>query len=158
VKQFMQIGDAATRAMLERLALAGVPVQLHLNSELLGGPFFRIPTGQIRALLELGADPHGIPPNGASVLDHAIVRYMNGEAVDLIAARVKPRKAFWIAAALGDVTTMRAFRNKRGQMTDAARRDRPDALMLGVLPVMTRAQRPDASDTEILSEAFFWPD
>jgi len=155
IRQYMQTGDAGTRALLDRLALAGINVQQHLNSELRAGSFFRIPTEQIRALLELGADPHWIPPNGASVLDHAIVRYMNGEAVDLIAARVEPRKAFWIAAGLGDVATMRAFLDKRGHISDAARRDRPEALMLGVLPVITRAQRPDASDTEILSEAFF---
>ncbi|MEP6835690.1 MAG: hypothetical protein ABJB74_20045 [Gemmatimonas sp.] len=155
IKQFMQVGDTATRNLLDRLAVAGVEVQQHLNSELLAGPFFRIPTEQIKTFLELGADPNWVPPNGASVLEYAIMRYMNGEAVDLIAARVKPRKAFWIAAGLGDVATMRTFLNKRGQVTDAARRDRPDALMLGVAPVMTRAQRPNASDTEILSEAFY---
>ena len=63
----------------------------------------------MQRLLDLGADPDWIPPNGYSVLEHVIWRCWNGEVVDLIAARVKPREAFWIAAGLGDATAVKRY-------------------------------------------------
>ena len=57
----------------------------------------------VRWYLDRGANPDWLPPNGITVLEHAIARYRNGTSVDLIAQRVRPRQALWIAAGLGDV-------------------------------------------------------
>jgi hypothetical protein len=120
-----------------------------LNRMLLAGPNVR--TENVIYLLERGADPDWIAPSGMSVLEHALLMYWNPEAVELIARRVVPRKAFWIAAGLGDVQTMLSFLDEKGAPTDAARRDRPDFVAVG-LP--SSPCRPGADDLEIVWEAF----
>jgi ATPases with chaperone activity, ATP-binding subunit len=106
----------------------------------------------VRWLLDRGANPSWIAPNAIPVLEHALIRYWNGEAVDLIAARVVPRKALWITAGLGDVDGVRRFLDARGKPTAAARRLRPDFNAVGPRGVLSH---PDPDDEEILMEAFF---
>jgi hypothetical protein len=104
---------------------------------------------EVRALLDLGADPNIVGPSGVPVLEHALLRYWNGDAVDVLAARATPRRALWIAAGLGDVDGVRGFLDRRGRPTAAARRLRPDFVAAGrVLPPL-----PDADDEELLVEA-----
>src|SRR4029077_21281573 len=98
-----------------------------------------------------GADPTWTTPNGISALEYALLRYWNGEAVDLMARRATPRRALWIAAGLGDVEGVRRFLDPDGKPTAAAYRDRPDFVAIGLS--MLAAPAPD--DTEILAEAFF---
>ena len=154
IKQVIASPDAESRALLDTLYGLRVDVQSYLDSGLLGTGFQRIETAEIRGLLTLGANPHWVPRNGHSVLEHAIVKYMNGEAVDLIASHVKPRRAFWIAAGLGDVETMLSFIGRDSRPTDEARSDRVDTNVFALGPIFSRAARPNVSDTEILWEAF----
>lgn len=174
IKQVIASADAESRALLDHLYALGVDVQSYLDSGLLGTGFQRVDIFQIRGLLALGANPHWMPRNGHSVLEHAIVRYMNGEAVDLIASHVKqrrvkyvndaavdliashvrPRRAFWISAGLGDVETMLSFIGSDNRPTVEARSDRFDTNVFGLGPIFSRATRPNVSDTEILWEAF----
>lgn len=107
-------------------------------------------TQEIQGLLDLGANPNWKPRIGFTVLEHAIIRYGNGEAVDLIAKRVAANNAFWVAAGIGDVKTMLQFVNKQCVPNEAARQDRPDAGLLGTGGTV----RPDASDVEVVWEAF----
>jgi hypothetical protein len=86
------------------------------------------------------------------VLEYALIRYWNGEAVDLVAARTVPRKALWIAAGLGDVDGVRRSLDRQGKPTAEARRLRPDFVAIGPLKIPAH---PDADDEEILMEAFF---
>jgi hypothetical protein len=65
---------------------------------------------------------------------------------------VRPRRALWIAAGLGDVDGVRAFLDARGRPTPAARRLRPDFDAAGVAPIPAL---PDADDEELLVEALF---
>jgi hypothetical protein len=116
----------------EWLVSTGLDLSTALNWLLLG--FMRTETRDIQWLLDHGADPNWLPPNGIPVLEHAIYRYWNGEAVDLIAHRVKPREALWIAAGLGDVTGVKRYFDKGGQLTEAARNHRPDFTAMGHLP------------------------
>jgi hypothetical protein len=110
----------------------------------------RASTTQVAYFLDRGADPAWMPPNGISVLEHALIRYWNPEAVDLIARRVTPRKAFWIAAGLGDVRGVLAYLDRDGRPRPAARRDRPDCTAVG----LSTPCRPNAGDHEIVWEAF----
>jgi hypothetical protein len=57
-----------------------------LNWMLLG--YMRMTADEMQRILDLGADPNWVPPNGYSVLEHVIWRCWNGEVVDLIARRV----------------------------------------------------------------------
>lgn len=120
-----------------------------LNWLLLG--YMRMKTSAIQWLLDHGADPAWVPPNGISVLEHALYRYWNGEAVDLLVRRVKPREALWIAAGVGDVAAVRRYFGKDGKLKDAARRNRPDFTAMGPLPAPPTF---GDSDTDILWEAF----
>jgi hypothetical protein len=120
-----------------------------LNWMLLG--YMRMTTEQMQRLLDLGADPDWVPPNGYSVLEHVIWRCWSGEVVDLVAKRVKPRKAFWIAAGLGDANAVKRYFNKHGNPKDTARHNRPDFNALGYIP-MTSNPVPD--DEGIIWEAF----
>jgi hypothetical protein len=156
IKQFLYERDVETVALLRSLRSAGVDVSAHLNGELLGGPFFATSVDQVAALLELGADPSWIPPSGRSVLDYALVRYWNGEAAGLIAQRVQPRSAFWVAAALGDVEGVNAHCDAHGTLRNSAKTDRPDARALGVREPLARDLNPHATDREIISEAMFY--
>jgi hypothetical protein len=94
-----------------------------------------------------------MPPNGITVLEHAIVRYRNGACVDLIAERVRPRQALWIAAGLGDVAGVRSFVVRKGKLTRAARLNRPDTMAMGVVAGLLPLHA-DADDLEIMWEAF----
>ena len=133
----------------EWLASTDLDLRPALNWLLLG--FMRWKTQHTAWLLAHGADPNWVPPNGISVLEHAIYRYWNGEAVDLIARRVKARDALWIAAGLGDVTGVKRYFGNDGKLTDAARENRPDFTAMGHLPSPPTY---GDSDLDILWEAF----
>ncbi len=143
-------GRPDARAITEWLAMHGFDVQLTLNRALF---LDRHPwtVADVRWLLERGADPLWLPPSGIGALDHAIVSYWNGNAVDVLAQRVTPRNAFWIAAGLGDVTGVRRFFDRRGKLTPAAYRDRPPLELMSV--PMAIATLPDPDDVEVLAEA-----
>jgi hypothetical protein len=109
-----------------------------------------VPASDIQYLLDRGADPNRVPPSGIPVLDWALTRYWNPESVDLIASRVEPRHAFWIAAGLGDVRKTLSYLDNSGKPAEAARDDRPDFVLVG----FGTPCRPDADDLEIVWEAF----
>lgn len=142
-------GATAMRPIIEWLTAQGLDVQLELNRQLCG--HMHITTEKARWLLARGADPNWIPPNGIPVLEHAIISYWNAEAVDLVAARVVPRKALWISAGLGDVDGVRRSLDRHGKPTRAAWKLRPDFAAVGPLNMMSP---PDPDDEEILMEAF----
>ncbi|HET9604306.1 MAG TPA: hypothetical protein VFO96_08445, partial [Gemmatimonadales bacterium] len=106
----------------------------------------------VQFLLDRGADPNWVAPNGLPVLEHALIRYWNGEAVDVLAARATPRQALWISAGLGDVDGVRQSLDAKGRPTPAAHRLRPEFDIVGQrgLPM-----HPDPSDEEVLLQAFF---
>jgi hypothetical protein len=139
----------AARPITDWLVSRGADLTGTLNRMLLAGP--NVPTENVIYLLERGANPAWVAPSGMPVLEHALLKYWNPEAVGLIASRVVPRQAFWIAAGLGDIRTMLEFLDRRGAPTDAARRDRPDFIVAG-LP--SPPCRPGADDLEIVWEAF----
>jgi hypothetical protein len=130
--------------LLERVDLGTT-----LNWMLLG--YMRMSTEDMQNLLDRGADPEWVPPNGYSVLEHVIWRCWNGDVVDLIARRVKPRQGFWISAGLGDAEAVRRYVHEDGSLTDEARQVRPDFTALGPMPV---PQNPNPDDQEIVWEAF----
>ena len=144
-----QIGRDAMRPSIAWMEAQGFDLQYELNIQLCGGMYMK--PENVRYLLARGADPHWIAPNGLPLLEHAIVRYWNGEAVDLVAERTTPRSALWIAAGLGDVDGVRGFLDRRGKPTEAARASRPDFLALGALAA---SWIPNADDDEVLMEAF----
>jgi hypothetical protein len=139
------------RAITDWLVSQGVDVGLALSEGLCRRMF--LTTEHVRFLLERGADPNWIAPNGISVLEHALLLYWNGEAVDLIARGATPKPALWIAAGVGDVDGVRRFLDRNGKPTEAAYRHRPDFAAVGGPPGMLSAPTPD--DTQILAEAFF---
>ena len=143
-------GVDALRPIREWLAAQGLDVQRELNRQLCG--HMHMKTEKVRWLLDRGADPNWVGPNGIPVLEYALIRYWNGEAVDLVAARTVPRKALWIAAGLGDVDGVRRSLDARGKPTAEARRLRPDFVAIGPMKIPAH---PDADDEEILMEAFF---
>lgn len=139
-----------TRAWMESHDVA---LQPHLDHALLGHPLFGTTTDFVRGLLALGADPHHVVLNGYSVIEHAIARYRNGEAVDLLRPRVAAPRRFWVAAGLGDVSTMLRFLDRRGVPSAAARRDRLDMTVFD--GIKFTGGRPEASDHDVVWEAFF---
>jgi len=143
------------RRVTDFVASLGFDVQLELNRALLGwrGPEVQNPAF-VRWCLDRGADPNWMPPNGITVLEHAIVRFMNGECVDLIARRVTPRRAFWIAAGLGDVDGVRRYIAGKGTLTAEAREDRPDLMAMGAWRWYGLPPSTEADDLEIMGEAF----
>jgi hypothetical protein len=141
-------GREAMRPIMEWLAAQGLDLQRELNVQLCGR--IKMPTDRVRDLLDRGADPNWVAPNGVPVLEHALIRYWNAEAVDMLAERVRPRKALWIAAGLGDVDGVRRFLDRDGRPTAEARRLRPPFDLVG--PMML--SHPDPDDEEILIEAF----
>jgi ankyrin repeat protein len=138
------------RPILDWLVSRGLDIQRELNLRLCGR--MKISTENVRDLLDRGADPNWVAPNGVPVLEHALIRYWNPEAVDLLASRATPRKAFWIAAGLGDVDGVARFLDSDGRPLPAARRLRPPFDLVGQTPLMSH---PDPDDEEILMEAFF---
>lgn len=131
------------------LAAHGFDVQRTLNRMLCG--HMHISTDKVRYLLDRGADPDWVAPNGRSVLEHALVTYWNTEAVDTLAARARHPSALWIAAGLGDVDGVARFLDRDGKPTQAAYRSRPDfsvGFSVGTPPL------PEPDDEEILVEAF----
>ncbi|HEY9427789.1 MAG TPA: hypothetical protein VIR34_11595, partial [Gemmatimonadaceae bacterium] len=142
-------GAEAMRPILDWLAAQGLDRQRELDLHLRG--HIGMTPEEVRNLLDLGADPDWVADNGVPVLEHALVRYWNGEAVDVLAARATPRKALWISAGLGDVEGVRGFLDRDGKPTRAARRLRPDFVAVG--PPGFMPQLPDADDEELLLEA-----
>jgi hypothetical protein len=145
-----RLGVGAMRPITEWLATQGLDLQLALNQQLCGHR--RMKSVKVRWLLDRGADPNWVAPNGIPVLEHALIRYWNGEAVDLVAARAVPRKALWIAAGLGDMDGVRRSLDAQGKPTPAARRLRPDFDAVGPASMPSH---PDPEDEELLMEAFF---
>ena len=146
-------GGPAARQVTDLLASRGADVQRELDAELLGWwPMERDGVTRVQWMLDRGANPQWTPPNGISVLEHAIARFHDAACVDLIAPHVAPTSALWIAAGLGDVAGVRRFIAKRRTLTPAARRSRPDMMAMGVFPSWPLRQ--DADDLEIMWEAF----
>jgi carboxypeptidase C (cathepsin A) len=141
------------RRVTELLASRGVDIQRELNERLLGLPH-DLPhhPDTERWYLDRGADPTWMPPNGITVLEHALVRYKNSACVDVIAERVTPRRALWIAAGLGDVAGVRAFIAGKGRLTAEARLVRPDSMAMGWFVGLP--PNFEADDLEIMWEAF----
>jgi hypothetical protein len=140
--------SAERRSMSDFLVSRGADLETILGRMLLSG-IHRKPE-DVAALLNRGANPDWLPPDGIPILEHALINYWNPEAVDLIAQRVTPRKAFWIAAGLGDVPTMLSFLDKDGKPNSAARANRPDFTLVG----FNSPCRPEPDDLEIIWEAF----
>jgi hypothetical protein len=141
-------GAVAVRPIMDWLAARGFDRELELNTRLRGHGGMT-PT-DVRELLDQGADPNWVAPGGIPVLEHALLRYWSADAVDVLAAHATPRRALWIAAALGDVDGVRGFLDARGRPTSAGRRLRPDFVAAGrpwFMPPL-----PDADDEEILAE------
>jgi len=142
-------GREVMRPIMDWLATQGLDLQRELNRQLCG--HLHMKTEKVRWLLDRGADPNWVAPNGIPVLEHALIRYWNAAAVDLVAAHTIPRKALWIAAGLGDVKGVNGFLDRYGKPTAAARRLRPDFDAVGQ---GSMASHPDPADEEILMEAF----
>ena len=144
-----RVGAATMQPIIDWLASHGFYSQRELDMRLCGHVGMTV--DEVNDLLERGANPRATAPNGIPVLDHAIVRYWNGDAVDIIAAPTTPRDAFWIAAGLGNVEGVHRFFDRNGKLTRAAYRDRPDFVAVGARGFMP--QLPDADDEEVLVEA-----
>lgn len=107
---------------------------------------FRTDAKKIAHLLERGADPNAVAPSGLSIMDIAVLKYWNGDAVDLIAAGTTPRKAFWMAAGLGDLGAYKSYFGPNDALHEDARADRPDFLAAG----LGTPPRPNATDDMIV--------
>lgn len=145
-----QRGVSGAREITEWLATEGVDVQIALNERLMD---FRSRPKQdeVRWLLERGADPNWIAPNSVSVIEYALLRYWNGDAVDVLARHITPKPALWIVAGLGRVADVSRFLDAHGKPMSAAYHNRPDFAAVG-LPMLS-ASCPDPE--EVLAEAFF---
>ena len=146
-----KLGINAMRPVIEWLESLGLNRQLELNERLRG--HHAMSPQEVRRLLDQGADPNWITPSGCPVLEHALLRYWNPEAVDVLAARTTPRKALWIAAGLGDIHRVRNCLDRDGKPTVAGSRLRPDFIAAGRNGMMP--QLPDADEEELLVEALF---
>lgn len=147
------------RRISDWIVLRGADLQSTLNRMLLVSPIGRMPglprrdvPAYLEFLLARGADPNWLPPNGISVLEHALVRFADPAAVDVIARRVTPKKAFWIAAGLGDVSAVRGYFDRAGRLKKSAHAGRPDFAAILPHPVPSL---PDASDLDVMFEAFY---
>lgn len=149
-----KLGTAVARRITDLVASRGVDVQGALNERLLGWPQDGSRPEVVQWYLDRGADPNWMPPNGITVLEHAIVRYQNGECVDLIADRVTPRHALWIAAGLGDVPAVRSFIARKGKLTPEGRENRPDMIAIGGKHGTGCPPSLEADDLAIMWEAF----
>jgi hypothetical protein len=135
-------------ALIDWLVARGADLTSELNARLLGMMHMRV--DRVRWLIELGADPNWVAPNGLSVLEHAILRWWSGDAVDVLAARAKRRDAAWIAAGLGDVVGLARWFDSNGKLRAEARRDRPN--FPAASPGMAMPMIPEPSDEELLFE------
>lgn len=144
-------GDA--RRVTDLLESRGVDIQVELNERLLGFPLDEGQPQTVRWYLNRGANPEWMPPNGITVLEHAIVRWRNSACVDQIAERVTPRRALWIAAGLGDVAGVRSFVAGKRKLTPEGRLNRPDLMAMGALMGFLPPHH-EADDLEIMYEAF----
>jgi hypothetical protein len=140
-------GASTMQPIMDWLSTHGFDRQRELNERLCG--HIGMTVEEVRTLLEQGADPNWVAPNGIPVLEHALLRYWNGAAVDVLADHVTPRDALWIAAGLGDENGVRGFLDQQGKPTTAARRLRPDFVAAGA---RGHAALPDADDEELLVE------
>jgi hypothetical protein len=132
---------------VEWLEARGMDRSLDLNRMLLGG--HGMTREDVQDLLDRGADPNWVPPNGVSVLEHALLRYHGGAAIDLLAKRVIPPKALWISAGLGDVDAVRRYFDREGKLVPAAYENRPPFHVMGEHPVPSL---PDPDQQELLAE------
>lgn len=140
------------RRVTDLLASRGVDIQGELNERLLGFPNDREQPERVRWYLDRGADPNWMPANGIPVLEHALFMFQSGECVDLIAQRVRPRRALWIAAGLGDVSGVRSFIGGKGTLTPEGRLNRADPMAIGWFAGLP--PNLEADDLEIMWEAF----
>jgi hypothetical protein len=138
------------RMVTEWLASRGVDIATTLNRMLLSRPA-PITTEDMEYLLDRGADPNWVPSNGITILEHCLLSFRDPspKTVELIARRVVPRSALWIAAGLGDIDGMRPFFDRHGKPNAAAYRDRPPFGLVGSsnIPML-----PEPDDGEVLSE------
>ena len=112
------------------------------------------PAKAVRWYLERGANPNWMPPNGITVLEHAIVRYHERRVrrSDRRSAS-RPRRALWIAAGLGDVAGVESFIAGKGRLTAEGRQNRPDLIAMGAR-FGAFPPNHEADDLEIMWEAF----
>lgn len=143
-------GVAAMQPVFDWLAARGLDRGSELGRRLCG--HMRMRPDEVLSLLEQGADPNWVAPNGIPVLEHALIRYWNGEAVDVLARHATARDALWVAAGLGDLDGVRRFLSRDGTPIPAAREYRPDFVAVGL---GGPGSLPDPDDDEILLEAIF---
>jgi hypothetical protein len=142
-------GLAAMQPVFDWLATRGFDRRSELGRRLCG--HMRMSPDEVQSLLEQGADPNWVAPNGIPALEHALIRYWNGEAVDVLARHATARDALWVAAGLGDLSAVRRFLSRDGRPSPTARENRPDWIAVGAQggpPPL-----PDPDDDEILLEA-----
>jgi len=147
---------SARDAIVRWLVARGADLHAALGPMMLAHPFGRMSAERLQWLLALGANPDGVAPNGLSVLEYALLRDWDPEAVDLLAARIAPstrRDALWIAAGLGDVPGVLRWLDAKGRPLAAVRRDRPD--FSAVAPRRAFPLSVEPSDAELLQEAFW---
>jgi hypothetical protein len=144
------LGPDTMRPIMAWLTAQGFDRQRELNTMLTGRMSMEVNT--VRWLLESGATPDWIAPNGIPVLEHALIRYWNGAAVDVLAARATPRRALWIAAGLGDVKGVAEFLDHTGKPRPEAYAQRPPHDAVGGPGA---SQHPEPDDEEILVEALW---
>ena len=145
-----RLGREAMKPFVDWLVADGYDVQVELNLMLAGR--MRVETEEIRWLLERGADPTWVAPNGIPILEHAMLIHWNAETVDLLAARATPRRALWTAAALGDQKGVESSLDSSGHPLRDSVRLRPPFDAVGALSL---ASQPDADDEELLAETLF---
>lgn len=143
-------GREALRPILDWLGAQGVDFQAELQLQLCGHMHMR--PEKVRWLLDRGADPNWVAPNGIPLLEHALLLYWDGEAVDILAARTTPRKALWIAAGLGDLAGVRRSLDAKGRPLPEGVKLRPPFDAVGAHSL---ASHPEPDDEELLMEALF---
>jgi ankyrin repeat protein len=139
--------SAEAHRFVEWLEARGMDRSLELNRMLLGGHGMTV--NDVQYLLDRGADPNWVPPNGVTVLEHALLRYHAGASIDLLAKHVAPPKALWIAAGLGDVDAVRRYFDRDGKPISAAYENRPPFHVMGEHSVPSL---PDPDQQELLAE------
>lgn len=145
------LGRTAMAPIIDWLIERGADLDSELGLQLCG--HFRMQPTEVRDLLHRGANPNWLAPNGVPVLEHALLRYWSGEAVDvLVAGGAKPRHAIWIAAGVGDVDGVDRFLDAAGRPTPRAFELRLDVDAIGGM--ITFAQSADATGDDILRETF----